>query len=233
MKRLMFSFIIFAMFTNAALADAFAEVKVQKINDRVYALLGPIDSPNKLNGGYMNNNLVIIGNKGVILVDSGSHRDIGEHIGRAIKRITPKPVTHILITHSHPDHHLGSGAFSSAHIISSSTTANKIKNNGKGMVSGMERMTGQILGHTTPIVPHQTIPPESRVEMEIDGIKLELVTTKTAHTDGDMMVWLPEDKVLASGDILVHAIVPNFRDGNLKNWITVVDNIIKFPFQTA
>ena len=220
------------LFAEVVFADSFADVKVQKINDRVYALLGPIDAPNKQNGGYMNNNLVIVGSKGVILVDSGSHRAVGEHISKAIAQITPKPVTHILITHHHGDHHLGSVAFSDAHIISSSNCAKEIANNGKGMVMGMARMTGQFLGHTRPIVPQQTVASESRMEMQIDGIKLELITTKTAHTHGDMMVWLPEDKILATGDILVHAINPNFMDGNLKKWITVVDDILKMPFQT-
>lgn len=232
MGRIIFSLVIFTLFDNVALADAFAEVKVQKINDRVYALLGPIDAPNKQNGGYMNNNLVVIGSKGVILVDAGSHRAVGEHISKAIAKLTPKPVTHILVTHHHPDHHLGSIAFPGAQVISSSNCAKEIANSGQGMVSSMSRMTGHQLRDTKAVIPQQTVAPESRTAMQIDGINIELITTKTAHTHGDMMVWLADDKILASGDILVHAVNPNFRDGNLKQWITVVDDLLKIPFQT-
>ncbi len=232
MRSFSITLIIFMLLSNVSVAGGFAEVKVQKINDRVYALLGPVDAPNKQNRGYMNNSLVIIGNKGVILVDSGSHRAVGEHISKAIANLTPKPVTHIFITHHHPDHHLGSAAFSGALIISSSNCAKEIENNGKGMVSWMERMTGQQLRDTKPVIPQQTVAPESRLTMQIDGITLELLTPKVAHTHGDMMVWLPEDKILASGDIIVHAINPNFRDGDLKKWITVVGDILNLPFQT-
>ena len=222
MERLFISLLTFLVFANPVFADSFAEVNVQKINEHVYALLGPIDPPNKLNSGYMNNNLVIIGNQGVILVDSGSHRAIGEHIKKAIARITPKPVTHIMITHHHPDHHLGSIAFPDAQIISSANCAKEIANTGRGMVAWMSRTTGLNLSDTKPVIPQKTIASESRLNMQIDGIKLELITTKTAHTSGDMMVWLPDDRILASGDILVHAINPNFRDGHLKKWISVV-----------
>ena len=161
--------IAFLVFSPVALADRFPDVNVRKINDRVYALLGPIDVPNKQNGGYVNNNLVIIGDKGVILVDAGSHKAVAEHIRKAIGTVTPQT----------------------------------------------------------------TIPAKSRQSMEIDGVKLELITTDTAHTEGDMMVWLPEDGILASGDILVHDVNPNFADGNLKKWIGVVDELLKLPLKTV
>ena len=233
MKHYLGVFIGLMVFASAVSASQFPEVKVQKINDRVYALLGPTDPPNKQNLGYMNNNLVIIGNQGVILVDAGSHRAVAEHIHKAIKTVTSKPVTHVLITHHHPDHHLGLEYFEGAQVIASEVCAQQIQDNGRGMVGSMSRNTGLSLGNAKPVVPQTRLAPRARQAMEIDGIKLEVIQTETAHTDGDMMVWLPEDGVLASGDILVHTINPNFRDGNLKSWIGVVDNILKLPVQTV
>jgi glyoxylase-like metal-dependent hydrolase (beta-lactamase superfamily II) len=120
MKKLVGGFVALLTFVGAASAGDFPAVKVQKINDRVYAMLGPHDPPNKENGGYMNNNLVIIGDKGVILVDAGSHNDVAEHIDAAIKTVTKKPITHVLITHHHGDHHLGLSYFDDAQVIASS-----------------------------------------------------------------------------------------------------------------
>ena len=82
-----------------------------KISDRVFAMLGPSVIPNALNRGFVNNNLVIIGDKGVILVDAGSHKAVAKHIYKSIKKITDKPITHIIITHHHADHHLGAQYF--------------------------------------------------------------------------------------------------------------------------
>lgn len=223
------------MLIGGAQADSFTAVHVQKINDHSYALLAPVpvDVPNKENGGYVHNSLVLIGDKGVILVDTGSHRQVGEHIREAIAALTPKPVTHILITHHHSDHHLGSVAFPDARVISSSDCAKQIENNGRGMVAFTRRMTGLSLTDTKPVVPVETVAPNSRQEMQINGIRLELIVPKASHTEGDLMVWLPEDRILATGDILVHTVNPNFADGNLKQWITVLDDILKLPAQTV
>jgi cyclase len=221
------------MFASAVSASQFPPVKVQKINERVYALLGPTDPPNRENRGYMNNNLVVVGNTGVILVDAGSHKAVAEHIDKAIKTVTSKPITHVLITHHHGDHHLGLEYFEGAQVIATDVSARQIRDNGRGMVAFMSRNTGLYLRDTRPVVPQTTLASRSREAMEIDGVKLELISTDTAHTDGDMMVWLPEDGVLASGDILVHTINPNFRDGNLRKWIGVVDDILKLPLRTV
>jgi len=234
MKHYLGVFIALLMFTGAVSAADFPDVKVQKINDRVYAMLGPHDPPNKENGGYMNNNLVIIGDKGVILVDAGSHKDVAEHIDKAIKTVTKKPITHVLITHHHADHHLGLSYFEDAQVIATDYCAKQIQDSGRGHVKWMERNTGKNLRNTEPVVPQTRIALHSRQAMEIDGVKLELISTGTAHTDGDMMVWLPDDGVLASGDILVHHINPQFREGNLKKWIAVVDDqILKLPLKTV
>lgn len=233
MRHCLMTLLAFLIHADVLAAAALPDVRVQHINQRVYALLGPIDVPNKENLGYMNNSLVIIGDSGVILVDSGSHRAVGEHIGKAIARITPKPVTHVLITHHHGDHHLGSIAFAGAQVISSSNCAQEITDNGPGMVSWMARVTGLDLGTTKPVTPQTKVASKSRQSMRIDGVRLELIAPQTAHTHGDMMVWLPDDGVLASGDILVHAVNPNFADGNLRKWIAVVDDILKMPFKTV
>lgn len=233
MKRYLIAIAALAVFSGAASAAGYPDVKVEKINDRVYAMLGPTDPPNRENGGYMTNHLVIIGDKGVILVDAGSHRDVAEHIDKAIKTFTEKPVTHVLITHHHSDHHLGLSYFKDAQVIASSLSAKQIEDNGRGMVKWMERNTGKNLRNTRPVVPHARVAHKTRESMEINGVPLELISTGTAHTDGDMVVWLPEDGVLASGDILVHTINPNFRDGNLKNWIAVVDDMLKLPLKAV
>ncbi|MDA8259553.1 MAG: hypothetical protein M0Z99_28600 [Betaproteobacteria bacterium] len=81
MRRYLISLAACLAFAGWVVADPFPAVRTQKINDRVYALLGPIDVPNKQNGGYMNNSLVVIGNTGVILVDSGAHRAVGDPEG--------------------------------------------------------------------------------------------------------------------------------------------------------
>lgn len=229
MKSLVKIMVLGLCLMYTSFANAFPDVTVKKINDRVYALLGDIDVPNSQNGGYINNNLVVIGDSGVVLVDAGSHKSVAEHILKALRKITDKPVTHILITHHHGDHHLGAIAYPGAQVIASEYCAKQIEDYGPSMVVGMARMVGTKLDTTKVVIPQVRIPAKTSKDMVLNGIKLTLITTDTAHTDGDMAVYFPDDGVLAAGDILVHGVNPNFADGNLKKWIGVVDDLRKLP----
>ena len=79
MRRLC-ALIVLMIFGAAAYAQTFP--RTLKINERVFVLLGPIQHANRLNQGYMISSTVIVGDKGVILVDSGGSDEVGRHIAR-------------------------------------------------------------------------------------------------------------------------------------------------------
>ncbi len=126
-----------------ALGQALPEPQAIRINDRVYLLLGPIQHANRVNQGYMINSTVIVGDKGVILVDSGGTYEVGRHIAAAVRRITDKPVTHVVNTHHHGDHYLGNVAFAGATIISSEMCRKMVLETGHEWLDLMERHRAQ------------------------------------------------------------------------------------------
>jgi len=206
--------------------------KVQKINDRVYALLGPMELPNKNNQGYMVNTTVIIGEKGVILVDTGFTDEIGKHLAKTIAKLTPKPVTHIINTHHHGDHNLGNIAFKGAEIISTQQCKELVEKTGYEWIDMVQTLSGSKFPNTKPVPAGVTVAQDTRTERVIDGVKIVLWAPKGSHTPGDLIVYLPDDKVLMGGDILVNHITPNFRDGHVKAWVGTLDEIQKFNVKT-
>lgn len=218
--------ILAALFCQTlAQAGAIPEPQIVQINPRVYALLGPLGLPSAHNQGYMVNTTVIIGESGVILVDSGGSDEIGSHLAKTIAKITPKPVTHVINTHHHGDHHLGNSVFKDAQILSSQQCRELVEKTGGEWVVLMEGMIGHPLPNTRPVAASITFPAESRNDRQLQGVKLMLWVPQGAHTPGDMMIYLPDDKVLIGGDILVNTIIPNLRNANLKNWIGALAKI--------
>jgi glyoxylase-like metal-dependent hydrolase (beta-lactamase superfamily II) len=199
---------------------------VVKINQRVYALLGPLELPTRFNRGYMVNSTAIIGDKGVILVDTGFSDEIGEHLKRELVKITPKPVTHIINTHHHGDHVLGNSAFKGATIISSELCKKLVDETGAGWVEILEEATERKFPNTVPVLPTVTYGVKTKTERVINGVRLVLWVPKGSHTAGDMMVYLPDERVLVSGDILVHHITPNFQDGFVKDWVETLSQVV-------
>jgi cyclase len=208
-----------------AYGQTFPEPRTIRINDRVYVLLGPIQHANRLNQGYMINATVIVGDKGVILVDSGGTDEVGRHIARAVRQITDKPVTHVVNTHHHGDHHLGNVAFEGATFISSEMCRKMVLETGHEWL-GIMRDIGRKFPGTRPVAAEVTYPAETRTETLIHGVRLVFWVPRGSHTIGDLLVHLPDDKVLVAGDVLVSRVVPTLQDGFVKNWIHTLDEIL-------
>ena len=173
----------------------------------------------------MINSTVIVGDKGVILIDTGGTAEVGRHIARAVRRITHKPVTHVVNTHHHGDHHLGNVAFADATIISSELCRKAVLDTGDEWLRIMESAVGRALPGTRPVPAHVTYAEGSRVERVIHGVRLVFWVPPGSHTAGDLLVHLPDDKVLIAGDVLVNRVVPTLQDGFLKNWIRTLQEI--------
>ena len=208
----------------AAHGQTFPEPRTHRINERVYVLLGPIQHANRFNQGYMINSTVIVGDKGVILVDSGGSDEVGRHIAAAVRRITDKPVTHVVNTHHHGDHYLGNGAFDGATFISSEKCRKMVLETGHEWLAIMEHDIGRRLPGTKPL-PAGVTYAEGTTETFIHGVRVVFRVPRGSHTIGDLMVHLPDDKVLVAGDVLVSRVVPSLQDGFLKNWIQTLDEM--------
>jgi glyoxylase-like metal-dependent hydrolase (beta-lactamase superfamily II) len=213
----------------AAHGQAFPEPRTHKLNDRVYVLLGPVQHANRMNQGFMINSTVVVGDKGVMLIDSGGSDEVGKHIAAAVRRITDKPVTHIVNTHHHGDHYLGNIAFKDATIISSEKCRKMVLETGSEWLEMMERDVGRKLPGTRPMAAQVTYREGTRTETYVHGVRVMFWVPRGSHTVGDLLVYLPDDKVLVAGDVLVSGIVPTLQDGFLKNWIKTLDEISWLP----
>ena len=220
---LLFAAVLYAGIVNAGLPAP----TVEKINDRVYALLGPIGVPSPDNQGYMVNSVLIVGERGAILVDTGFTDAIGRQLRATVEGITDKPVTHVINTHHHGDHHLGNTAFPQAEIISSEKARELVVSTEAEWISLVEELTGMEFPDTHAVPAQRTVPADSRSAVTLAGVDLVLWAPQGSHTPGDLMVLLPEDRVLVGGDILVHEMMPNFRDGHVKSWIDTLEAVTR------
>jgi glyoxylase-like metal-dependent hydrolase (beta-lactamase superfamily II) len=207
--------------------------RIEKINEQVYALLAPVGFPSKQNRGYMANSAVLIGDRGVVLIDTGFSDEIGRHIKKIIAGLTNKPVTHIINTHHHGDHVLGNSEFPDAEIISSEKCRELVRQRGYEWIATLENMTGGKYPNTRPVPAGTVYPSDSRTRITLQGIAMELWVPAGSHTPGDMMVRLPQYKLLVSGDILVKKMIPSFVDAHVGSWIVTLEQIGNMDLQNV
>jgi glyoxylase-like metal-dependent hydrolase (beta-lactamase superfamily II) len=135
---------------------------------------------------------VIVGTNGVVAIDAKTTPAAAKEMLEDIAKITPKGVTHVILTHSDGDHVNGLAAFPSGLTIIAH------ENNKKEQEGALA--TG---GRGAPPADHQPtrLVTKTKEAMTLDGVKIELHHWANAHTGGDLTVYLPEQKVVFTGDI--------------------------------
>ncbi len=205
--------------------------KVVKVNERVYALLGPMELPDKKNQGYMVNSVLLVGDTGAVIVDTGFTDEIGTMLAKTIAGLTKKPVTHVINTHHHGDHSLGNTAFPGAKVLSSEECRKLVESTGAEWKAMIEGLIGRKLPNTKSVPASETYAKNSKTEVTLNGVKMVFWVPEAAHTLGDLMIWLPDDQVLLSGDIIVNKVTPNFRDANMKEWLKALGAVQNLPIK--
>jgi glyoxylase-like metal-dependent hydrolase (beta-lactamase superfamily II) len=226
--------ILIGLFFSASLVSA-GEIPapvVVKVNDRIHALLGPMEMPTKKNQGYMVNSVLLIGDTGAIVIDTGLSDEIGTMLAGHFAKLTDKPIKYVINTHHHGDHTLGNAAFPGAKFLSSEICRQLMLEDGPTWVSILESLNERKFPNTKIIPADITYPKNSRTELTLAGIKMVFWVPEAAHTPGDMMIWLPDDQVLLSGDVLVNQVTPSFRDAKLKEWINTLAEVQNLPIKT-
>jgi len=174
----------------------------EKVVDNVYALVGPLGQRSTANDGLNNNQGFIVTGQGVVLVDSGASRLGAEKIARAIAEVTPQPVKWVINLGGQDHRWLGNDYFAShgAEIIALQDTAKTQREYARQQLDGLQRFLGKRLQGTRAHVADKLLAGEP-ASFELADEKLVL-SYSNAHFPGDAILWLPQHKVVFTGDLV-------------------------------
>lgn len=176
--------------------------QAQRVTENIYAIIGPLDQRSELNDGLNNNQGFVIGRDGVLLIDSGASRVGAAAIARAITAVTPLPVKWVINTGSQDHRWLGNDYFASrgAEIIALQRTVQTQQNMAAQQLNALRGFLGARLDGTQARRATQPLTGDD-IHLERGGIKLVLRYTD-AHFPGDIWLWLPQQSVLFTGDLV-------------------------------
>ncbi|WP_243472734.1 MBL fold metallo-hydrolase [Winogradskyella sp. MH6] len=200
---------------------------VTNVSENVYSIVSPsIGLPTPENKGWNSNVHFIVTGKGVLLFDTGSSELIGNKIKSTIKSITNQPVRWVINSHSHADHWLGNAAFADAEIIASNQAFETMKKYGKDDVAFYAKVTNGTIGSTKLKYPNLLLhEPQKRT---FGGLEVEFIFANDGHSEGDVLMWLPEQKIIFGGDVLSSDWMPIITNySNLSNLINTLQTVAK------
>jgi len=183
-------------------------LKVANIRDNVYWTQGGAGA----NTGF------IIGTTGVIVVDTKTTVDSSKDVQAAIAKLTPKLVDTAIVTHSDGDHVNGLAGFPPGLTIISQENCKK------------EMMAS---AGTRGAAPQDRLPTKTIAKDEtltIDGVRVRLLHWAPGHTSGDLVVYLPDQKIVFGGDLLVtnrpDTLIHVEKNGSAAGWIENVKGML-------
>jgi glyoxylase-like metal-dependent hydrolase (beta-lactamase superfamily II) len=192
-------------------------VSFEKLSDHAYAYTAQGDP----------NTGIIVGDDAVMVIDTQATPVMAADVIQRIRGVTDKPITYVALSHYHAVRVLGASAYKPEHIIASQDTYDLIVERGAAdMKSEIERFPR--LFRAVESVPGLTWPTlvfEKQLTLWLGKLQVRLMQVGRGHTKGDTVVWLPQDAVLFSGDLVEFDATPYAGDAYLADWPAALDAI--------
>jgi cyclase len=146
-----------------------------------------------------------------------------------VRRVTGRDPTQLIDTHHHVDHTLGNALFpDSARIIAHARTKQEMERAGLGVLPLIERLAPHFAGQLDGVaerLPDVTFEGDE-LRVDVGGRVLTLLHYGTGHTRGDVLVYLPDERVLFAGDVAFFHVTPLAHEGHIGNWINVIERVL-------
>jgi glyoxylase-like metal-dependent hydrolase (beta-lactamase superfamily II) len=202
----------------ASQADLEAKkVSFDKLSDHAYAYTAEGDP----------NTGIIIGDDAIMVIDTQATPVMAQDVIRHIRTVSDKPIRYVVLSHYHAVRVLGASGYGAQQVIASRDTYDLIVERGEAdMKSEIERFPR--LFQAVESVPGLTWPTlvfEKRMTLWIGKLQVELMQIGRGHTKGDTVVWLPQERILFSGDLVEYQTTPYTGDAYLADWPATLDAI--------
>ncbi|MFZ5453327.1 MAG: MBL fold metallo-hydrolase [Thermodesulfobacteriota bacterium] len=171
---------------------------------------------------------IIIGQDYIVAVDAKMSAREAQRFIKDIRKISKKPIKFLINTHYHLDHSLGNSEFAKlgAVIIAQENDKENMEKAGAGMLQYAKQsgLTEQDLQGTKVTYPTLTF--KERVTLYLGNNRVEIFFPGPSHTNGSVLVYVPREKVLFTGDILFTDYHPFTGNADIAGWIKVLDQLM-------
>ncbi|MDT7928580.1 MBL fold metallo-hydrolase [Tepidimonas sp.] len=171
---------------------------------------------------------IIIGDNAVMVIDTQATPVMAQDVIRRIREVTDKPIKYVVLSHYHAVRVLGASAYQAEHIIASQDTYDLIVERGeadKASEIGRFPRLFRAVESVPPGLTWPTITFTGKMTIWLGKLEVQLLQLGRGHTKGDTVAWLPQEKILFSGDLVEFDATPYAGDAYFRDWPRTLDNI--------
>jgi glyoxylase-like metal-dependent hydrolase (beta-lactamase superfamily II) len=215
---------------------------------------------------YVSNSVVVIGDEGVLVVDSGASASGARRLVQAIRAVSDRPIRYLVDTHCHFDHAFGNAAFGPETVVIAHEATRALLGPAvlrgrtfRGFADGLPARVEQLrtqaaaepagekgrelaaraealeaYGHELSTIT--VVPPRvgftERAIVDLGGREVQLLFLGRGHTAGDVVVFLPRERVVGSGDFF-NGYIGYMGDAYVDEWADSLDRLAQLDFETV
>ncbi len=173
------------------------------------------------------NSGIVIGDDSVMVLDTQATPIMARKVIEKIRTVTDKPIEYIVVSHYHAVRVLGASAYGAEQIIASQDTYDLIVERGdEDFKSELERFPRLFNGvESIPGLTWPTITFKGEMTVWMGQREVRLMQLGRGHSKGDTVIWLPQEKVLFSGDLVEYGATPYTGDAYLNDWPQTLERL--------
>ncbi|MGZ8547532.1 MAG: MBL fold metallo-hydrolase [Sulfuricurvum sp.] len=203
----------------------------KRVTPTVTCFFGEPEAMNTTNNGNMVNTCYIDTKKSYVVIDSGSSYAYAHSAYQEMQKIKALPVELVINTHVHDDHWLGNGFFAQmgVKVLGSDDFIHNASIDSPSRIQ--THISPEAYALTVPTLPNEMIASDKILKIGNQTLELHMMKQK-AHSDKDMVVFVPKLNVLFAGDLVFNDRVPSLAGGNINGWISALDELKAFGATT-
>ncbi|MAZ22984.1 MBL fold metallo-hydrolase [Roseovarius sp.] len=194
--------------------------KPVEVIPHVFSAIGATAPPTYENAGHNNNLSFIVTGDGVVVVNAGASYGLAKALHDEIRAVTDQEVKLVLLENGQGHAMLGSNywAEQGVKVVAHEEAVAEIEEYGAQVLRGMRAYAGEQGEGTEIHLPDESFSDGYIVEM--GEMRIEARYLGPAHSPGDIVVWLPEQSLVISGDMAFHErMLPIFEHTYTADWI--------------
>ena len=176
------------------------------------------------------NSGVIIGDDSVMIIEAQATPRLAKKVIDCVRSVTDKPISHLVLTHYHAVRVLGASAFDADQIIMGDAARAMVVERGQeDCDSEFQRFPRLFEGHESiPGLTYPTTTFNDDMTVYLGNRRIDLMHLWRAHTAGDIVIHVPDQNVMFTGDIVEYHSACYCGDGYFSSWGDTLDNIASF-----
>ena len=213
---------------KAAIAKPLMQAK--QVVPAVYYVQGMSEMGSSANQNFISNAGFVVTPAGVVVVDALGSPELARRLVAEIAKVTRKPIHTVVLTHYHADHIYGLQVFKDlgARIVAHGAAREYLTSDTARLrLESSRQELWPWVDEKTRLVPADEWLADAKM-LTVGGVRFDIQPVGPSHTAEDLVVYLPQQKVLFAGDLVFRNRIPFVGQADSRHWIEAMQSLLKF-----